>query len=109
MNTIKNLLFLGFLSTQDENAPGNYAMKDIVLALKWVKNNIAKFGGDPNKVTIVGESAGAATVGYLLLSKQAKNLFHAAIMQSGSPLCPWALHRNARQVNKKLIHQSEFI
>ncbi|CAG9760122.1 unnamed protein product [Ceutorhynchus assimilis] len=88
----------GFLSTQDRNLPGNYGMKDIILALKWTKRNIRKFGGDPDKVTIAGESAGAAAVGYLLMSKQSKNLFSQALMQSGSPLCPWALNQNARKV-----------
>ncbi|ENN80465.1 hypothetical protein YQE_03122, partial [Dendroctonus ponderosae] len=87
-----------FLSTQDNIAPGNYGLKDVVLALKWVKKNIIKFGGDGNKITVFGESAGAAMIGYMLISRQSRNLFHAAIMESGTPLCPWALHRNARKV-----------
>lgn len=90
--------FFGFLSTEDSNAPGNYGMKDIVLALRWVKSNIDRFGGDRNMVTVFGESAGAAAVGYLLLSPLGKGLFDAAIMQSGTPLCVWALHRNPRKV-----------
>ncbi|XP_050314656.1 esterase FE4-like isoform X2 [Anthonomus grandis grandis] len=90
--------FFGFLSTEDDYAPGNYGMKDMVLALKWVQRNIHKFGGDKNRVTIFGESAGAAAVGYLMLSNQSKGLFYGAVMQSGSPLCSWALHRNARKV-----------
>ncbi|XP_019754592.2 juvenile hormone esterase [Dendroctonus ponderosae] len=90
--------FFGFLSTQDNIAPGNYGLKDVVLALKWVKKNIIKFGGDGNKITVFGESAGAAMIGYMLISRQSRNLFHAAIMESGTPLCPWALHRNARKV-----------
>lgn len=53
--------FLGFLSTSDEVLPGNYGMKDQVAALKWVQQNIVAFGGDPEKVTIVGQSAGAAS------------------------------------------------
>lgn len=66
------LLFLGFLSTEDDILPGNYGMKDQVLALKWVKSNIEKFGGDPNKVTIFGESAGGVSVGLHLLSPMSK-------------------------------------
>lgn len=82
---------LGFLSTEDDNLPGNYGMKDQVLALKWVKNNIEKFGGDPNKVTIFGESAGGVSVGLHLLSPLSKGLFHKAILESGTPLCRWGV------------------
>lgn len=53
---------LGFLSTGDRHAPGNYAMKDMILALKWVQNNIANFGGDPDNVTVFGQSAGGVAV-----------------------------------------------
>jgi para-nitrobenzyl esterase len=62
---------------------GNYGMMDAVAMLQWVKRNIAAFGGDPNKVTIAGESAGAIMVGALVGSPQAKGLFTRAIMQSG--------------------------
>ncbi|XP_060845477.1 uncharacterized protein LOC132925065 [Rhopalosiphum padi] len=82
---------LGFLSTEDDILPGNYGMKDQVLALKWVKNNIEKFGGDPNKVTIFGESAGSVSVGLHLLSPLSKGLFHKAILESGTPLCRWGV------------------
>ena len=57
---------LGFLSTEDTNAPGNWGLKDQVLALQWIKDNIKYFGGDSNKITIFGESAGSASVSYLL-------------------------------------------
>lgn len=78
----------GFLSTADENVPGNQGMKDIVLALKWVHDNIENFGGDAEKVTIFGHSAGSTAVNYIMLSEMAKGLFHQAIMQSGSSLSP---------------------
>ncbi len=61
----------------------NFGILDIVLALKWVNENIANFGGDPNNITIFGESAGGHNVLSLLVSEQAKGLFHKAISQSG--------------------------
>jgi para-nitrobenzyl esterase len=65
------------------NASGNYGMMDAIAMLQWVKKNISAFGGDPNNVTIAGESAGAMMVGALVGSPQAKGLFHRAIAESG--------------------------
>jgi para-nitrobenzyl esterase len=66
------------------NASGNYGMMDAIGALQWVKRNISAFGGDPNNVTIFGESAGAIMIGALVGSPPAKGLFHRAIAQSGA-------------------------
>lgn len=71
-------------------APGNAGLKDQSLSLRWVRDNIAKFGGDPNNVTIFGESAGAGSVHYHMLSEMSRGLFHKAILMSGSALTPWA-------------------
>ena len=88
---------LGFLSTEDEASPGNYGLWDMVLALNWVKNNIAAFGGDPDDVTISGESAGGAAVSYLTLAPQAKDLFKKAYAQSGSATSVFGRATRARK------------
>ena len=80
---------LGFFSHPElakesgHNASGNYGMMDALAALQWVKKNISAFGGDPNNVTIAGESAGAIMIGAIVGSPQAKGLFHRAIAESG--------------------------
>ena len=78
---------LGFLSTGDDVIPGNMGMWDQVLALQWIRDHIAAFGGDPDNVTIFGNSAGGMSVSYLLVSPAASGLFHKAIVQSGPPNC----------------------
>ncbi|KAG8265211.1 hypothetical protein J6590_099873 [Homalodisca vitripennis] len=86
----------GFLSTGDSVLPGNLGLKDQLAALQWVQYNIGHFGGDKNSVTIFGESAGGASVHFHMISPRSKGLFHAAISQSGSALCPWAFSNPAR-------------
>lgn len=92
----------GFLSTGDEVIPGNNGLKDQVNALKWVKENIEKFGGDPNLVTIFGASGGSAATHYLKLSSTTKGLIHRVISQSGLAISPWAYDPNPKE-NAALI------
>ena len=80
----------GFMSTEDEHAPGNYGMLDQVAALQWVRKNIESFSGDPTRITIAGQQAGGASVHYHMLSPLTRGLFHQAISMSGSALCWWA-------------------
>ncbi|NXN89005.1 CEL lipase, partial [Bombycilla garrulus] len=97
---------LGFLSTGDQNLPGNYGLKDQHMAIAWVKRNIKAFGGDPDNITIFGESAGAVSVSLQTLSPKNKGLFKRAISQSGVGLCSWAIQRDpllwAKKLGKKL-------
>ncbi|XP_048526615.1 juvenile hormone esterase [Dendroctonus ponderosae] len=88
----------GFLSTLDNAAPGNFGLKDQVMALKWIKQNIGSYGGNPEKITIFGQSAGAASVHFHLVSKASNGLFARAISQSGNALAPWALPNNTIQL-----------
>lgn len=82
---------LGFYKTQDGTVSGNMGMKDQVLVLKWVQENIEAFNGDPNRVTIMGVNSGAVSVNLHMLSKLSNGLFHRAISQSGTALSPWAV------------------
>ncbi len=70
----------------EHHSSGNYGSLDLVAALKWVHENIAAFGGDPDKVTIFGQSGGGGKVQTMIASPLAKGLFHRAIMQSGGGL-----------------------
>ncbi|XP_040895227.1 carboxylesterase 3 [Toxotes jaculatrix] len=74
---------LGYLSTGDEHAQGNWGFWDQLAALRWVKENIDAFAGDPQAITVAGESAGGISASILTLSPQAKGLFQRAIFQSG--------------------------
>ena len=85
---------LGFFNVPGTSTRGNYGMLDQIAALRWVKKNIRSFGGDPNKVTIAGISAGATSVSLLTVSPliTKDKLFIRAIQESGVASCPWAVY-----------------
>ena len=87
----------GFLSFEDPILPGNYGLWDQNMALEWIYENIENFGGNRNDITVMGHSAGAASVGFHLLSNISQPFIQRSIMMSGSMLAPWALQINARE------------
>ncbi|XP_077984143.1 acetylcholinesterase-like isoform X2 [Glandiceps talaboti] len=91
----------GMLSTGDSLATGNYFLTDQIEALKWVNANIGAFGGDTDRITIFGESAGSFSVQFLILSPLSAGLFQRAIMQSGSIIIDGSAQSDANVENIK--------
>nr|XP_034834776.1 liver carboxylesterase 4 [Maniola hyperantus] len=95
---------LGFLSTGDENSPGNYGILDQAMALRWIRDNIARFNGDPGSITLFGPGAGAASAGLLAVAPQTRDIVARVIAQSGSALADWALIEDKYRVqNTSLV------
>ncbi|KAH6931638.1 hypothetical protein HPB50_026147 [Hyalomma asiaticum] len=92
----------GFLSAGHPDAPGNMGLLDQLAALRWVRENIVHFGGRPESVTLMGQSAGAMSVGFHMLSPLSRGLFKRAILQSGSPylLQPASLKAGVERVQQ---------
>uniref|UniRef100_G3W685 Carboxylic ester hydrolase n=1 Tax=Sarcophilus harrisii TaxID=9305 RepID=G3W685_SARHA len=101
--SIQNRLgILGFLSTGDAHARGNWALLDQIAALRWVQENIAGFGGDPSSVTLFGQSSGAICISGLILSPLSKGLFHGAISQSGTALLKLFISYDPLKIAKRI-------
>nr|AID61351.1 esterase [Calliphora stygia] len=79
----------GFLSSGCSEIPGNFGLKDQLMALKWVNEHIASFGGDPKEITLFGHSAGASAVHFHMINPKTKGLFKRAILSSGNALAPY--------------------
>lgn len=90
-----------FLCLGTEDIPGNAGMKDQVALLRWVKKNIASFGGNPDEVTLSGYSAGSSSVDLMILSKLANGLFKRAVLESGANIAPFSIQsdptKNAKE------------
>jgi para-nitrobenzyl esterase len=99
---------LGFLAHADldaesaEHVSGNYGLLDQQAALRWVKTNIAAFGGDPERITIFGQSAGGTDAGYAMASPLASGLFRRAIIESGAVFFPTRTLAAAEEGGRKL-------
>ncbi|XP_062554663.1 carboxylic ester hydrolase [Armigeres subalbatus] len=100
---------LGFLSTEQEDCPGNNGLKDQNLVLQWIQKNIASFGGDPDLVTVFGESAGGASGTYHMMSPLSKGLFHRVISQSGVNLDSWAQPTHKGVARKRSVQLGEML
>ncbi|XP_013883096.1 neuroligin-4, X-linked [Austrofundulus limnaeus] len=96
---------LGFLSTGDQAAKGNYGLLDQIQALRWIKENIQAFKGDPKRVTIFGSGAGASCVSLLTLSHYSEDLFQKAIIQSGTALSSWAVNYQPAKYTRSLAEK----
>lgn len=100
---------LGFLCLQNETAPGNAALKDLTLALKWTKENIAAFGGDPSNIVLSGDGTSGALAGYLALSPNSQQYVSKVITESGAVLSHWALDRSPTTTMERLIEKIRFL
>ncbi|CAB3399558.1 unnamed protein product [Caenorhabditis bovis] len=102
------LSVFGFLTTGDENCKGNFGLWDQTLALKWIQQHIKSFGGDPNNVTVFGQSAGGVSVDFLSLSPHSRDLFHKMIPMSGGAGCEFAMRTAERQA-QVFVEYAEFL
>lgn len=93
---------LGFMYGRHKDLPGNLGLFDQNLALKWVKDNIDVFGGDPDSITLMGHEAGAESVGYHMLSPMSRNLFKRAILLGGNPYTTSPMNRGDVAYNRAL-------
>ncbi|UMM18214.1 hypothetical protein L5515_014382 [Caenorhabditis briggsae] len=95
----------GFLYLDHPDAPGNMGLLDQQLALHWIRQNIVSFGGNPDKVSVFGQSAGAASIVAHLIAPGSRGLFKNAILQSGSLENTWAINSpfRAKQKSEKLL------
>ncbi|EDW15985.1 uncharacterized protein Dmoj_GI22473 [Drosophila mojavensis] len=88
---------IGFLSTGDATLSGNFGLKDQRLALRWIKQNIARFGGEPENILVLGHSAGGASVHLQMLQEDFNQLAKVAVSFSGNALHPWVVQQGARR------------
>ncbi|CAH2089355.1 unnamed protein product [Euphydryas editha] len=96
------LSIFGFLNTNDDYAEGNMGAKDILMALKWLRDNISLFNGDPNRITVIGSGSASTPVASMLLTTAADDLFARVIILDGSALLPADYSQNSFEISRKL-------
>ncbi|GBP32971.1 Venom carboxylesterase-6 [Eumeta japonica] len=99
----------GFMCLNTADTPGNAGLRDQLAALRWIKKNIAAFGGDVDNITLFGESAGAASVEFHMVSGLSDGLFHKVIMESGSILGDWVMAESDMNAPIKLAEQLGYV
>ncbi|XP_066583918.1 uncharacterized protein [Prorops nasuta] len=98
---------LGFLKTGTKtSAQGNYGLMDLVAGLHWLKENLEAFGGDPERLALLGHGTGAALANFLAVSPMAKELVERVILLGGSALSPWAIQREPLTVKRRVADQT---
>ncbi|XP_020284974.1 neuroligin-1-like [Pseudomyrmex gracilis] len=99
---------LGFLKTGSKgNAQGNYGLMDLVAGLHWLRENLSAFGGNPQRLVLLGHGTGAALANFLAVSPMAKELIGRVILLGGSALSPWAVQRDPLTVKRRVANQTE--
>ncbi|PAV86745.1 hypothetical protein WR25_20951 isoform B [Diploscapter pachys] len=88
---------MGFFTTGDQRCLGNFGLWDQTLALRWIKDNVSRFGGDPNCITLFGQSAGGASVDWLSISPHSRDLFQRVIPMGGCGECDFAIRTKENQ------------
>uniref|UniRef100_A0A1B6CWD7 Carboxylesterase type B domain-containing protein n=2 Tax=Clastoptera arizonana TaxID=38151 RepID=A0A1B6CWD7_9HEMI len=100
---------LGFLSLQNDEVSGNCGLKDLYEALRWTRRNIKKFAGDPDNVTVIGMSSGAAAIEYFLVSDLSRGMFKQAICQCATSLSPGLMNSKPRSLAVKLAESLGYV
>lgn len=93
----------GFLCLQTKEVRGNFGLLDQYFSMLWVRENIKVFGGDPDKITLFGHYAGAASVILHMISPRTKGLFQKAIVSTGSAVSPWHFNNDVSTASQNII------
>lgn len=93
----------GFLCLQSKEVRGNFGLLDQYFSILWIRENIKLFGGDPDKITLFGHNAGAASVVLHMISPRTGGLFQKAIISTGSAVSPWHFNNDVGTASQNII------